>query len=103
KTFSVDRSRAFIGSFNFDPRSAALNTELGFIIESPSLARRVDAVFNEVIPDNAYEVRLSDAGKLYWLERRSGEEIRHDTEPGTGFGKRAAVAVLSALPIEWLL
>ncbi len=28
KTFSVDGSRTFIGSFNFDPRSARLNTEL---------------------------------------------------------------------------
>jgi putative cardiolipin synthase len=103
KTFSVDRSRVFIGSFNFDPRSALLNTELGFIIESPSLARRIDDVFNDVVPGNAYEVRLSDAGKLYWLERRSGGEVRHDTEPGAGAWKRAVVAALSVLPIEWLL
>ena len=33
KTFSVDGERVFIGSFNFDPRSAHLNTEMGFIIE----------------------------------------------------------------------
>lgn len=42
KTFSVDRSRVVIGSFNFDPRSAELNTELAFIIDSPALARSVD-------------------------------------------------------------
>src|SRR5690606_33425879 len=34
KTFSIDRQHFFVGSFNFDPRSAHLNTELGFIIES---------------------------------------------------------------------
>ena len=34
----MDRTRVFIGSFNFDPRSAALNTELGFVIDSPDLA-----------------------------------------------------------------
>jgi len=38
KTFAVDGERIFIGSFNLDPRSAALNTELGFVIESPRLA-----------------------------------------------------------------
>src|SRR5690606_37704435 len=32
KTFAVDRERLFIGSFNFDPRSIHLNTELGFLI-----------------------------------------------------------------------
>lgn len=35
KTFAVDDARIFIGSFNFDPRSARLNTEMGFVIESP--------------------------------------------------------------------
>ncbi|AHG66128.1 putative phospholipase D [Advenella mimigardefordensis DPN7] len=30
KTFAVDHKRVFIGSFNFDPRSANLNTEMGF-------------------------------------------------------------------------
>src|SRR5690606_40679097 len=29
KTFAVDGQRIFVGSFNFDPRSANLNTELG--------------------------------------------------------------------------
>src|SRR5690348_11459113 len=35
KMFSVNQSRVFVGSFNFDPRSATLNTEMEFIIESP--------------------------------------------------------------------
>ncbi|HEX5021414.1 MAG TPA: phospholipase D-like domain-containing protein, partial [Candidatus Binatia bacterium] len=42
KTFSVDRERVFIGSFHFDPRSAELNTELGFVIHSPALAKESD-------------------------------------------------------------
>ncbi|HHL21848.1 MAG TPA: phospholipase D family protein, partial [Aliiroseovarius sp.] len=32
KVFSVDDNRIFIGSFNFDPRSARLNCEMGFLI-----------------------------------------------------------------------
>ncbi|MQM40277.1 hypothetical protein KBTX_04324 [wastewater metagenome] len=32
----------FVGPFNFDARSANLNTESGFLIDSPSLAWRID-------------------------------------------------------------
>ncbi|WP_277986381.1 phospholipase D family protein [Noviherbaspirillum cavernae] len=103
KTFSVDRSRVFVGSLNFDPRSANLNTEMGFVIESPILAARIDDAFKMLVPLNAYEVRLDDNGSLYWLERVDGKEVRHDTEPGTTFWKRTAVWLLSLLPIEWML
>lgn len=103
KTFSVDRSRVFIGSFNFDPRSARLNTELGFVIESPSLALKIEATFNDRVPVEAYEVRLSDTGDLYWIERRGEGMVRHDTEPGTSYWQRTGIWFLSLLPIEWLL
>jgi cardiolipin synthase C len=103
KTLSVDRARIFIGSFNFDPRSAKLNTEMGFVIDSAALAQRIAAAFDSTIPANAYEVRLSDSGELYWLERQGEQLVRHDTEPGTSFWQRAAIWFLSLLPIEWLL
>ena len=103
KTFAVDRSRVFIGSFNFDPRSAQLNTELGFVIDSPAIAGTMAEAFTASIPAGAYQVRLSDAGKLQWVEQRDGRQIVHDEEPDTGFWLRAFVAVLSVLPIEWLL
>ncbi len=103
KTFAVDRSRVFIGSFNFDPRSARLNTELGFIIESPALANQIADAFTQRVPFSAYEVRLTEDGSLYWLERRDGEVLRHDTEPGTGFWQRAGIFLLSLLPFEWML
>lgn len=103
KTFSVDRSRVFIGSFNFDPRSANLNTEMGFVIDSPALAQQIEVALSKRIPVSAYEVHLSDAGQLYWIEHRDGKLVRHDTEPRTSFWQRAAVSFLSILPIEWLL
>ena len=103
KTFSVDGVRVFVGSFNFDPRSANLNTELGFVVESLALAARMDAALTEFIPRMTYEVKLSDAGTLIWLENAGGKMVRHDSEPGTSWRQRAAVAVLSMLPIEWLL
>ena len=103
KTFAVDGKRIFVGSFNFDPRSARFNTELGFVIESPAMARDIAAAFDSEIPRNAYSVRLSEEGGVYWIELRDGNRIRHDTEPETGAFKRSFVWVLSLLPIEWML
>lgn len=103
KTFAVDDERVFIGSFNFDPRSVNLNTELGFVISNPKLARMVTRIFIERIPQNAYQVHLDANGKLYWIERRGQETVRYNSEPGVGLIKRTWVNFLSILPIEWLL
>ena len=103
KTFAVDGSRVFVGSFNFDPRSAELNTEMGFVIDSPPLAGLIATAFRTTVPINAYQVRLSESGNVQWLGRRDGKTVRYDVEPGTSFRQRAAVSLLSRLPIEWLL
>jgi putative cardiolipin synthase len=99
KTFAVDRERVFVGSFNFDPRSARLNTEMGFVIESPMLAQAIADAFARRIPERAYRVGLTSSGALQW----SNDGQRFDQEPGTGLVKRLAVRVLALLPIEWLL
>jgi putative cardiolipin synthase len=103
KTFAVDGRRIFVGSFNFDPRSAKLNTELGFVIDSPTLARHIADAFDKDIPKAAYRVCLDDKGQLYWLEQRNGDTIRHDTEPGTTVWQRLSVWFVSLLPLEPLL
>ena len=104
KTFAVDGEHLFVGSFNFDPRSARLNTELGLLIDSRELAGRLAAAFERDIPGDAYEVRLSPAGGLEWIDRpRAGPERVYDTEPGTGALQRGWVDFLEWLPIEPLL
>jgi putative cardiolipin synthase len=103
KTFAVDGERVFVGSFNFDPRSARLNTEMGLVIDSPALARQLAATLDRSVADRAYEVRLAPDGALYWIERKQGVAIRHDAEPGAGFWRGIGVRILSWLPIEWLL
>lgn len=103
KTFVVDGERVFVGSFNFDPRSARLNTELGLVIDSPPLAQQIATAFREPIPANAYEVRLDAHGDLYWVEQRDGQELRYYHDPDTSFWQRAEVAFFSLLPIEGML
>ncbi|MGE4431947.1 MAG: phospholipase D family protein [Sphingobium sp.] len=103
KTFAVDGDRLFIGSFNFDPRSLHLNTELGFVIESPRLASAISGAFETAIPQRAYEVVLAEDGSLNWREERPGGVIVHTTEPGTSRWQRWGIYIVSRLPIEWLL
>lgn len=103
KTFTVDRERLFIGSFNLDPRSIELNTELGFVIESPALAARVADAFADAIPRHAFEVTRGPDGGLRWLERTGDQVIVHDNEPGMSPAAHAMIAVAQRLPIERLL
>jgi cardiolipin synthase C len=103
KTFSVDCARVFVGSFNLDPRSASLNTEMGVVIESPAIAQKIAAAFAEEIPARSYRVRLNEAGAMEWLEPHENGIIVHKSEPGVTWRKRLAVALLAVLPIEWLL
>jgi phosphatidylserine/phosphatidylglycerophosphate/cardiolipin synthase-like enzyme len=103
KTFAIDENRAFVGSFNFDQRSTHLNTEMGLVIESPTLARQIASAFDTTIPKVAYEVRVTAGGALEWIERSPSGVTRFDVEPGASPGKRSLVEFLSVLPIEWLL
>jgi putative cardiolipin synthase len=103
KTFAIDERRAFVGSFNFDQRSTHLNTEMGLVVESPTLARAIAAEFDTTIPKIAYEVRVTPGGALEWIDRSPSGVTRFDAEPGASPGKRSLVELLSVLPIEWLL
>jgi len=41
KVFLADGQRLFMGSFNLHPRSANLNSEMGLVIDSPTLTREL--------------------------------------------------------------
>ncbi|WP_435168986.1 phospholipase D family protein [Falsirhodobacter sp. 1013] len=100
KTFTVDDRKLFIGSFNLDPRSWQLNTEMGFVIESPRLARKVAEVFGHHVPLHAYELRLGK--EIEWIERGASVEV-HRREPGMSRVTAAVMGVLRFLPIRWML
>jgi len=103
KTFAVDGKRIFIGSFNFNPRSANRDTELGFIIESSYLAKQIHEAFDSIIPLNSYQALLNEQGRLYWIEGY-GENLKYySTEPRAGLWRRYAAGFLSLLPVERFL
>ncbi|MEO6361858.1 MAG: phospholipase D family protein [Caldimonas sp.] len=85
KTMVVDSKTVYIGTFNFDPRSANLNTEVGAIIHDEALARSVEA---------AMEIDMGPANS--WNAR--GDPDRH-----APLAKRNKVRLYRTLPIQPLL
>lgn len=106
KIFVFDRSALFVGSMNLDQRSVRLNTEMGLIIESGSLANQVATRFNKLTqPENAYEVSLRQDSthgkpKLQWSTRRDGVDVQYRSEPARSTWQRIKVHVLSWLPLD---
>lgn len=106
KVFIFDRRSLFIGSMNFDQRSAHLNTEIGLIIDSPELAQQAAARFKAMTsPPNSYQLALlpREEGKLarlVWRTEEDGQAVEYDTEPARGQGQRLMVELLSLLPLD---
>ncbi|MDF7657691.1 phospholipase D family protein [Erwiniaceae bacterium L1_54_6] len=104
KTFTVDNRKVFIGSFNFDPRSAVLNTEMGLVIESDELAQRTHQRFIQGMRDRAWTLRLDGWGRVNWVEYpEEAGEVVHIHEPQSTWVQRLLVRLVWRLPIEWLL
>ena len=101
KAFLVDGRIGFVGSFNFDPRSIRLNTELGIIFEEPTVVAELEEEFNRRTSSTySYQVLL-DHGQMRWKDRSSDDQIHIWThDPQTKWWQRATVKVMSWLPIE---
>ena len=100
KTFAADGARVFVGSFNFDPRSTRLNTEMGLLIDSPDMARGMHAAFDRGLDGMAWRVELR-GDEPVWID--PADDAATDDEPGSTALKRAALTVIGWLPVEWLL
>lgn len=103
KTVTVDGEKVFVGSFNFDPRSAQINTESGLLIESAEMAERINAMFEHELPLRTYEARLNRFYKLYWLDKSKIPALKLYKEPGAGIWRRLAVWLTARFPIDHLL
>ena len=56
KSMVIDDKILFIGTFNLDPRSANLNTEVGMLVESVDLARQVtESIERDMAPGNSWQ------------------------------------------------
>ena len=100
KTTVFDRKITFVGSFNVDPRSVNLNTEMGLLVESEALANAVaDSIENDIAAGNSWEVVLKEHGKLEWITVEKGVITAETSEePMTSIVRRAEAEALAIVP-----
>ncbi|CAN7159023.1 phospholipase D family protein [Variovorax paradoxus] len=80
----IDSERFFVGSMNLDRRSAAVNTEMGLVIDSPALVADYERLMSGERVSLGYRLRLAPGGRrVQWLEYDdAGGDIVHEDEPG---------------------
>jgi putative cardiolipin synthase len=103
KAMVVDRRYVVVGSYNLDPRSADINTELALLVDSPSFAEKVAEFFDDgVKPENSYRVTL-ERGRLRWTTTEGGAVRVYTSEPETSWWRRFSADALGILPIHSML
>lgn len=105
-----DRKKVFIGSFNLDPRSIEINTEIGLLISSSELVRHVTEFMDTGIDSsNSYHLELKkskeqDSGKITWIYQKNSVEIQTKRDPDAGFRRPVSAWFISLFhflfPIE---
>ena len=61
KSLVVDGRLAFVGSYNLDPRSEALNTEVGLLVEDEAFARELEAaIARDMRAENSWVIARRD-------------------------------------------
>src|SRR5690606_8937522 len=80
KLMSLDRRLVFIGSFNFDPRSAYLNTDIGVLLNSPSLARAVHDTMDKNLSKYAYKLVLDANQNINWKIKKANGDVQTFTK-----------------------
>lgn len=108
KAFAVDDDKIFIGSYNIDPRSANINTELGVVIYDKDLAYQLHhALGNTSESDDgllrhAYRLHLV-GGKLQWHTLQDDRLVILEREPNTSTPQKLGIDIASLLPIDGFL
>ena len=100
KVAVVDGKNVFIGSFNLDPRSLYINTEMGMLVESTELADSMAADISGALPKTAYKLGLRANGGLQWTYMLGDSQLFSVTEPQASIWRRFKTRLLSYLPIE---
>ncbi len=97
KAMLIDEKTLFVGSMNWDPRSAKLNTEMAVVIEQPEYVQSFLATLPEALNNNAYLVTLED-GNIVWNDNKTGQ-VYH-SEPEAGVLRKVGSWFSGLLPIE---
>lgn len=118
KAYVIDRRTLVIGSLNFDPRSAHLNSELALVIDSPAIAEQAAKLIEQAMsPTVSYRVTLAapsdeaalhaasepDSG-LVWSGEQDGASGPHmhtwALDPEAGFVRNLLTGLFLLLPVD---
>jgi cardiolipin synthase C len=96
KALVVDGQRLFVGSYNLDPRSTALNCEQGVLVTSTALGGQFEGIFERQSDGaRAWQVSLVN-GDLSWTDGTK----TYDRDPMATAGQRFQAWLARVLPFE---
>ncbi len=100
KAAIIDGEISFVGSYNLDPRSMWLNTEMGVLIDDAAFARQVREHYElALLPGASFELGL-DGSRLVWTEIKDGKVVTHYREPTRSWSRRIVSFLARVLPVE---
>jgi putative cardiolipin synthase len=102
KAILIDRRYVFVGSLNLDPRSVAINAEMGLFIDCEPMVSGFTRDLEDALSAFAYRVRLNDKGKLEWRGRIDGREVVETRDPQTGWWRRFKAWFMKIAPEDQL-
>lgn len=97
KSIIYDTDSVYVGTLNLDPRSTTLNTEIGMLVKSETLAEKIRQAFLEDLSEGEFwKLSLSPAGKVIW---KNGATTTN-TQPARSTLQRIFNLIYSLLPIH---
>lgn len=104
KTAVIDGELLFVGSLNFDPRSALHNTEIGLFIRSRPLAAQMLRLAEVLREQGVWRVQAGAGGALEWHgEDADGAPTVLHGEPETSWWDRLLLEIVAPFTPEQLL
>jgi len=102
KAIFIDHRQLFVGSLNLDPRSIEINAEMGLLIDSEAIVKRLTQDMEEILATIAYRVRVNDRGRLEWHSRIDNQKVIETTEPLTNWWLRFKAWFMKIVPEKQL-
>ncbi|WP_158006776.1 phospholipase D family protein [Vibrio genomosp. F10] len=97
KAMLLDGNKIFVGSMNWDPRSANLNTEMAVVIEQPEYVQKSLEAVQLGLKLNAYQVVIEN-DNIAWYDPTTDTTLT--SEPEATLWQRMGAWLAGLLPIE---
>ncbi|GMU42509.1 MAG: phospholipase D family protein [Xanthomonadales bacterium] len=101
KAVVIDGRIAFVGSFNLDPRSTWINTEMGVFIDDPRFAAQVRRGYERSLGgEHSYRLALEGEHRerLVWYDLQDGQPRRQTREPTSSWSRRLVALLARVVP-----